>query len=199
MLLAFIDLETTGFASKTGYNKNGRWVKENVIIEIAALLYDEKSKEVVGEFHEYIKPDKDKIPKKITEITGITNAMVKDCRSEEDVLIDFFDWLLEANPEKLVGHNFKSFDWRFLKDKANRYNIALKEFGIIDTLAEARKKSKEGKLPLTRHTQEIIAKHFHIEYEAHSAIEDVKALIRIYEKLGLNKSDVKQRRREFGF
>ena len=185
--IVFLDLETTGFSRE--------W---NQIIEVAAILYQEETGEELGRFHEYIRPMKG-IPAKITEITGITNEKVKYCRDEMSVLMDFYEWLFLEKPEKVCGHNYKSFDKSFLVAKANKYGISYPEdMEEIDTLHIARKLSKEGKLSVPNHQQPTLANFFGITYQAHSAIEDVRALIRIYEKLGLNKSK-KQKRSELGF
>ncbi len=76
MRLIFTDIETTGFSRE--------W---DSIIEIAAIAVDEDLNEI-DRFHEYIYPGKS-IPAKITEITGITNEMVKEKRNEKDVMMDF--------------------------------------------------------------------------------------------------------------
>lgn len=184
--IVFIDLETTGFSREWDF-----------IIEVAALLYDTEKQEIIGQFHEYIKPGK-RIPAKITEITGISDYQVRNCRSEMEVLMDFFDWLEEESPEVVIGHNYKSFDGSFLSTKASKYRLHLIDMEVVDTLQVARKLTKEGKLPVVNHQQPTLASFYGIEYNAHSAIEDVKALIQIYERMGLNKSK-KEKRSDLGF
>lgn len=174
--IVFVDLETTGFSREWDY-----------IIEVAAILYDEETQKTLGQFHEYIRPGK-RLPQKITEITGITEFQLKDCRIEKDVLADFFEWLMIERPEKVVGHNYKSFDGSFLQTKANKYKLILKPMEIVDTLTLARQLSKAGKIQVVNHKQPTIATYYNINYQAHSAIEDVKALIQVYEKMGLNKT-----------
>jgi len=139
-----------------------------------------------------------RIPKGVSDITGITNAQVKNCRSEQEVLMDYFEWIAIERPTKVVGHNYKSFDGTFLKTKAAKYNLPFREVDIVDTLQLARQLTKQGKLQVENHRQPTIAKFLGIEYRAHSAIEDVKAMIQIYEKLGLNQSK-KQKRESLGF
>lgn len=68
---------------------------------------------------------------------------------------------------------------------------------IIDTLAMARALNKNGKISTENCKQPTLAIFFHIEYEAHSAINDVEALIKIYQKMiALNKPAT---RAELGF
>lgn len=185
--IVFVDLETTGFSREWDY-----------IIEVAAIMYDEETQKIGEIFHEYIRPGK-RIPPKVTEITGITEEMVVDARIEQEVLADFYEWLYAKKPAKIVGHNVKSFDFTFLRTKAERYRLALwEDMEIIDTLHLSRKLSKEGKIAVANHQQTTLANFYGIEYQAHSAIEDVKALIKLYEKMGLN-STVKSKRMELGF
>lgn len=77
--MAFIDIETTGFSREWCF-----------IIEMAAVIYNEETQKSEDEFQEYIRP-KGTIPAKITDLTGITNAMVQNARSEREVLMDFLE------------------------------------------------------------------------------------------------------------
>jgi len=98
MRLLFFDIETTGFSRKFDY-----------IIELAGIIYDTDTKKEVARFHEYIKPKKS-IPIQITEITGITNQQVANCRSESEVITDFVKFIEDNDVENYVGHNIDSFD-----------------------------------------------------------------------------------------
>jgi DNA polymerase III alpha subunit (gram-positive type) len=98
MKLLFLDIETTGFSRRYDY-----------IIEIAAIYYDTEEQKEIARFHEYIKPKK-LIPANVEEITRITNAQVKNCREEVQVLEDFIKFIDKHNPESYVGHNIDAFD-----------------------------------------------------------------------------------------
>lgn len=184
--IAVIDLETTGFSRVWDY-----------IIEFAGVLYDEETGEQLAEFQEYAKPGK-KIPTKITEITGINNATVAGARIERDVLRDFLEWISINKPDKIGGHNVKSFDMGFLRERSAKYGFTAPDFDIIDTLYIARAMTKRGELDVPNHKQITLAKHFGIEYQAHSALDDVKAWIQIFESLGLNETK-KIKRNKLGF
>lgn len=172
MKVLFFDIETTGFSREWDY-----------IIEIAAILYDTETKTEIDRFHEYIKPGK-KISDKIIKITGITNYKVANCRSEDDVLRDFYEFVIMSNPDVLGGHNIDAFDVNFVNKRLARYFLDTISFKTIDTLKLARKlKPPVGMATATgrpSYKQESIAMGFGIEYQAHSAIEDVKANIEIY-------------------
>ena len=64
MLYAVVDIETTG----NGY-------KGQKITEISALIFD--GKKIVDEFTSLVNPEQN-IPTFITNLTGITNAMVRN-------------------------------------------------------------------------------------------------------------------------
>lgn len=197
MRLLFFDIETTGFSRQYDY-----------IIELAGVIYDTETKKEEAVFHEYIKPRK-RIPIHITEITGITNQMVSNKRPEKDVVSDFIKFIEEQQPEQYVGHNLKAFDLLWLKEKSLFYNLSFPEKPAIDTLQIARK----NKIPTARrtpkgnpsYTQEGIAEAYNIQYDAHSAIADVQALILIFEKMNAaenaenNKVPIDRRRRKLGF
>ncbi|WP_042275551.1 3'-5' exonuclease [[Clostridium] dakarense] len=98
------DIETTGLSPVT-----------NEITEIGALKI--KHGEVVDTFEMLVKPTK-KISKKITDLTGITNEMVQDAPSIEEVLPKFIEF---AEKLALVGHNIK-FDYGFINENYKRIN-----------------------------------------------------------------------------
>lgn len=181
--ILFLDLETTGFSREWDY-----------IIEVAALLYDTEKRKVINQFHEYIRPGK-RIPQKITEITGITEFMVRESRTEREVLADFFEWISDVNPDILAAYN-APFDRSFLEIKKTKYQLFAKEKPWEDMMKYGRQLKREGKTE--NYKQTTVAEYLNIEYQAHSAIEDVRALIQIYEKLGLNKSTAAIRK-ELGF
>lgn len=181
--ILFIDLETTGFSRDWDY-----------IIEVAAILYDEETQKELDRFHEYIKPGK-RLPQQITEITGITEEQLQGCRSEKEVIQDFAEWAFLCRPEKITAYN-ASFDRGFLDAKRAKYNIQIKDAEWFDMMAHGRRLKKEGKIE--NYKQTTVASFLGIEYQAHSAIEDVRALIRIFEGLGLN-DNIKSKRKQLGF
>lgn len=189
--LMFADIETTGFSRD--------W---DSIIEIAAIIVNEETWEEIDRFHSYIKPNKS-IPKKITEITGINDEKVKNCESEEVVVGKFFEWVGFMKPDAVVGHNYTTFDGQFFSAKAKKYRYDDLDLEIIDTLKIAREKKIPVKTKTARgansYTQISLASHYGVEYQAHSAIEDVRALIEIYKQMTSPTQSVKEARKELGF
>ena len=169
----FLDIETTGFSRE--------W---NEIIELAAVLYDSDRKEMLDSFHMYAKPTRG-IPANITELTGITNEKVANCKPEWEMMLMFCDWFDSHHIDAIIGHNCKAFDLQFIKAKSDKYSLHWNgdRINVIDTLALARQMKKKGTLPTENLKQVTIGQYYGINYEAHSALADVRALIQIYNKM----------------
>lgn len=75
-----VDIETTGFDPMF-----------DAIIEVAGIKY--RGKKEVGRFQSLVKPDYNEIPDYITELTGITNEMVADASSINEVLPRFLEFI----------------------------------------------------------------------------------------------------------
>lgn len=101
-----VDTETTGLDT--------RWCE---IIEIAAVKV--VSGVVSDVFQELVKPDDYPIPEFITKLTGITNEMLEDARSIQDVIVDYIEF---AGGDPVVGQNV-SFDLRFLEHAVDQAGL----------------------------------------------------------------------------
>jgi len=159
------DLETTGFSSEN-----------NKIIEIGAVKI--KNGEIIDRFSELVNP-KENIPYNITELTGISNSMVKDCRTIRDILPEFMEFSKGA---VLVAHN-ASFDISFIKKNCERLKIDFKA-SILDTIPLCKFVYPE----LKKYKLNIVAKHLNISLENHHrAVDDAKAtaeiLLNCFQKL----------------
>ena len=114
------DFETTGLSPE-----NDR------IIEIAAIKFE--GGEAVDRFVTLVNPERP-IDSFITDITGISNAMVSGAPVERNIVDDIIDFL-EDFP--LVAHNI-SFDINFLNNLCERYDKKIIEHPLYDTLQLAR-------------------------------------------------------------
>lgn len=105
-----IDIETTGLDPRT-----------DAIIEIGAVKFD--GKRILGTWQKLINPAR-VIPAEITQLTGITNEMVRLAPQVRDVLEDFIAFVGD-NP--VLGQNV-AFDLSFLQ----KFNI-LRFNDVVDT------------------------------------------------------------------
>lgn len=168
----YLDIETTGFSRE--------W---NEIIELAAVWYDTETKEIVDSFHMYARPVKG-VPANITELTGITNEQLIGCAPEWNMLMDFCEWYDNHPADEIIGHNCKAFDLQFINAKCDKYSIVWKPTAtVVDTLTYARQLKKKGLLKTDNLKQTTLGEYFGIKYDAHSALADTRALVKIYQKM----------------
>lgn len=155
-----IDLETTGLSAKL-----------DKIIEIGAVKFAEGEEREV--FSSYINPGV-KLPERIVELTGITDADVQDAPYIEEVLDELEIFLGE---EVLLGHNLM-FDYSFLK-RAFSFRKKPFEKSGIDTLRIAR-----ACLPQAEHKSlGDLCKLYDIPIRAHRAVGDARATGLLYQRL----------------
>ena len=154
------DIETTGFSNTS-----------DEITEIGAVKI--RNKEIIDSFGELINPHMP-IPLKVQELTGITNDLIKDKPSIDEVLPKFLEFVGDSI---LVAHN-SDFDMGFIRAKAKRLNLAF-ENKDIDTL-----KLSRILLPnLKRHKLNLITNHLGISLENHHrAVDDAKATALVFIK-----------------
>lgn len=163
MLKSYVafDLETTGLC-----------VEENCIIEFGALKVRDGA--VAGRFMTFVRPE-EAITEKITEITGIDNAMVKDAPPIEAVMKAFVEF---CEDDVLIGHNLP-FDFSFAKKYAGRLGYPFEKKGI-DTLKIARSVCTG----LTSKSLGALCEHYGIINDrAHRAYHDALATAKLYQTL----------------
>lgn len=147
------DLETTGFSPKN-----------DKIIEIGAVKI--KNGKIIDSFSEFVNPRRP-IPYKITELTGISDDMVRYSDSIDFVLPRFMDFIGDA---AVVAHN-ASFDCSFIEKNCKDLDLPFNAT-ILDTVQICRflyPELKSVKLNL-------VAKHLGIKLTSHHrAVDDAKA------------------------
>lgn len=152
------DIETTGLSPST-----------DKITEIGAVKI--KNREITERFSELVNPQMP-IPSKITELTGISNDMVRNSRTIEQVLPDFLEF---AEGSMLVAHN-SDFDTGFIREACRRQDRTY-SLKALDTVAISRALLPE----LKRHKLNVIAKHLDIKLENHHrAVDDAEATANIF-------------------
>lgn len=153
-----LDLETTGFSAVT-----------EKITEVGIMKV--KDGKVIDEFSCFVNPEKH-IPERVTEVTNITDDMVKDAETIDKVFPKILEFLEDS---VLVAHN-APFDIGFLKQNAKALGYEF-DYTYIDTLSLAKdlfpdyKKYKLGK----------IADNLGIKVEvAHRALDDVDTTVKVF-------------------
>lgn len=159
------DTETTGF------NAGGA----DQMIEIGAVKI--KDGEIIDRFDELIDP-KRHIPDKITELTCISDEMVKGKGSEEEVTRKFLEWTKDL---PMVAHNAK-FDISFIEMAMKKYNLGTFENTVIDTL-ELSRTLDQG---YSRHSLSALVKRYNVPWEEdahHRADYDAEGTAYVFDKM----------------
>ena len=159
------DTETTGF------NAGGA----DQMIEIGAVKL--KNGEIIDRFDELIDP-KRHIPDKITELTLISDDMVKGCRSEEEVTKSFMEW---TGNLPMVAHNAK-FDISFISSAMKKYNLGEFTNTVVDTL-ELSRTLDQG---YARHSLSALVKRYDVPWDEeshHRADYDAEGTALVFAKM----------------
>ncbi len=165
------DFETTGFNAGGG----------DTIIEAGAVKI--KNGEIIDRFDELINPLR-VLPKKITEITGITDLMLKDKDTEENVIKRFNDWCGDL---VMVAHNAK-FDVSFLEMAYQKYNLGTFSNTVIDTLELSRTLDNN----FARHSLSALVKRYDVKFDEgshHRADYDSEGTALVFHKMLLKLTD----------
>lgn len=153
------DLETFGLNSH-----------KNEIIEIGAIKL--KGTRIVDTFSSFVNPNKI-IPKKISELTHITQDMVDNAPTIEDVLPKFLEFTKDA---VMVAHN-SAFDMGFIRRDAKKYMGIDYKPPIIDTLQMARDLYPD----LKGYNLDRLNKTFKLSLENHHrAIDDAQSTAKLF-------------------
>lgn len=153
------DLETFGLNSH-----------KNEIIEIGAIKL--KGTRIVDTFSSFVNPNKI-IPKRISELTHITQDMVDNAPTIEDVLPKFLEFAKDA---VMVAHN-SAFDMGFIRRDAKKYMGIDYKPSVIDTLQMAR----DLYLDLKGYNLDRLNKIFKLSLENHHrAIDDAQSTAKLF-------------------
>ncbi len=152
------DLETTGLSAATCK-----------IIEFGAVKICDG--EIIDRFSSFCNPGVE-IPKEITELTSITNDMVKDAPPVKEVLKDFLQF---CDGCLLVAHNAK-FDTGFIRAAATEYDMPFQN-PWLDTVALSQFLNTD----LHKHTLDSIAVYYGLGgFYHHRAVDDAEMLTKIF-------------------
>ena len=152
------DLETTGISFRT-----------EKITEVGIMKI--KNGEVIDEFCSFVNPEKP-IPMKVQEITNITDDMVKDAPTIEELLPKVMEFFGDS---VLVAHN-ADFDTGFIRYNCEKYGIKF-DNTYLDTLRLAKDLFPDYK----KYKLGIIAENLGIKVDvAHRALDDVDTTVKVF-------------------
>ena len=153
-----LDLETTGFSATS-----------EKITEVGIMKM--KNGEVIDQFACFVNPEKH-IPQRVSEVTNITDDMVKDAETIEKVFPKILEFLGDS---VIVAHN-AGFDVGFLKQNAKNLGYEF-DYTYIDTLSLAKDLFPEYK----KYKLGRIAANLGIKVEvAHRALDDVDTTVKVF-------------------
>ena len=155
------DIETTGLSKE-----------KEMITEIGAVKVADGK--IIDRFSTFVNPQRP-ISAEITKLTGITDDMVKDAPTIENVLPEFLKFCEDT---VLVAHN-ASFDTGFIRIVAERAGLGELHHTIVDTLELARALLPE----LNKHKLDIVCEHLGVTLNGHHrAVNDAEATAEVFIK-----------------
>lgn len=168
-----VDLETTGWSPASGA----------AITEIGAVKVC--GGKVIAEFQSLINPGSP-IPELITNITGISDAMVMESPWIHEVVPIFLEFCGSPDETVLVAHN-APFDMSFLLAAAESAAFDWPEFPVIDTAYLARKILTKD--DVQNNKLETLAAYYGTDSQPnHRALDDSRATVDVlhglFERLG---------------
>lgn len=140
------------------------------IIEIGAVRV--RGGVVVGQYHAMIKPENE-IDEFITDLTGITNEMLSDAPTIENVLPEFLDFV---GQDIIIAHN-ANFDVNFLYDNCVKLSLPPFSNDFIDTMRLSRRLFSD----YPHHRLEDLIQNFEVNVPMeHRALQDAEAVNACY-------------------
>ena len=166
LAFAVVDVETTG-----GSPDRGHRITEIAVVEV-------RDGSISGEFQSLVNPGRP-IPRRISELTGITNEMAAGAPFFDEVAYELFDRL---DGRVFVAHN-APFDWRFVSYQLADSLGSVPQGPRLCTLQLARRLAPE----LVRRNLDALAFHFgvpiHSRHRAHGdAMATARVLLRLLDE-----------------
>ena len=157
-----VDIETTGLSP----------INDD-IIEIGAIKVE--NNKMVDTFNQLIKIDRS-LPPFITNLTGITDEMLKTGKMPDEVFKEFVNFIGDS---VIIGHNV-NFDLGFLSNKCKKYLDYNLVNDYIDTLYLARRLVPHS----VNYKLGTLANLFNVSYKgAHRGLKDVEITYEVYNRL----------------
>ena len=159
------DTETTGFNAAAG----------DQMIEIGAVKI--KNGTITDRFDELINPGAP-LRNEIINLTNITDEMLKDKDTEENVVKRFKDWIKDA---PMVAQNAR-FDISFMESAYKKYNLGEFSNVVIDTMEISKAQYPDQ----TRHNLSALVKRYNVVFDEsghHRADYDAEGTALVFHKM----------------
>ncbi len=155
------DIESTGLDKK-----------QCKVIEIGAVKVE--NGKITDRWSTFVNPGV-KIPRNITDLTSITDSMVKDAQTFEEQIDGFLKF---CEGSVMVAHN-ANFDMGFMKEESKNCGRSF-DLPYLDTMVLARCMYKE----LPNHRLDTLCKHLGvINAHHHRAVDDAEATAQAFVKM----------------
>jgi inhibitor of KinA sporulation pathway (predicted exonuclease) len=156
-----------------------RRICKKELIQIGAVMLDEYNEEIDC-FNEYIKPKYSRVSEYIEDLTHISNEMLEDKRSFEEVMDDFLAW---------CGEEYVIYSWSKCDIGVLRKEIALRKYHHINLKYMLRNwLDLQADVDRTLKSRTCLALDYvldglGIEFEGtpHSAIDDARNTAYVYQ------------------
>ncbi len=159
-----VDLETTGASPNVGAG----------ITEIGAIKV--RGGQVLGEFSTFVDPGMP-VPAFITELTGITDAMLFGAPLIFEALPQLIEFCGPETESVIVAHN-APFDLGFLKAAADSIQFPWPNYLVMDTVKLARLVIERDEV--SNYKLGTLAQFFETEVApTHRALDDVKTTVEV--------------------
>lgn len=163
MLIAGLDLETTGLVQADGHR----------IIEVCFAIYDYPNRVAIKKFVQRIDPQRN-IDAKAFAVHGIAVDDLKGCPTWDKVAPSLAK--LMGAVKLVVAHNGDEFDIPFILNEFMRVGVPIPEVETFDTMLQGRWATPVGKIPNLGE----LCTACDVEYDAsaaHSADYDVDVMM----------------------
>lgn len=186
--IVVIDLEASCPTEDRGNNT----IDRSSIIEIGAVRLDRRSLEIVDTFSELVRPEDYPIVPFITEITGISPAMVADKENFATVGRRFLEWYGPRNKAVIAAFG-AYYDIPLLRKECGRYGLDYRshiaggafDLRAVATVWLAANDHRTSGLTLESIlTKMDLADHF----TAHRAVEDARAAAAVLQRHHLGRA-----------
>ena len=189
----FFDTETQGLPL---FNEPSEDPRQPHIVQLAALLVDPESRQVISTLDVIVRPDDWEIPAEVAAVHGITTEKAAALGVPEPLALDML-MALHERAELRVAHN-EPFDMRIIRIALKRYTPTDEALADAWKAAPARCPQRLStpilKLPPTERMRAVGRNHyksanlaeayrffFGEDFDgAHSALADVQACMRVY-------------------